>query len=106
MQVNRRPRTQLERLEDLQATLRATFKNEAAPARHLALSNAGPAAPQVRTGQINQVTDRRWFRTKELDPGTDDKRARTMDHDMKSALQQSPMLLNQSAVQAARDIGH
>ena len=50
--------TEFERLEDFHTALRAAFKDEAAPARHLALANACPTAPEIRAGEINEISHR------------------------------------------------
>ena len=55
MEIKRRGRAKLQRLQDLDAALRASLKNKATPARHLSLADAGPAAAEVRAREIDKV---------------------------------------------------
>src|SRR6185503_6732938 len=103
--IDRRRGTKLERGKHFQSALRAALKNKPAPARHLPLADARPAAAQVRPREIDQIAHRRWLLAKEPKPRPNDERAGAVNDDVKSLFKQLGMLLNQRAIEGARDVG-
>lgn len=92
VQIEGRRRAKLERLQDLHSPLRATLKDEPSPARHLPLPDAGPAAPEVRSGEIDEISDRRRLRTEEPNPRADEECAGAVDQNVNAILQRDGML--------------
>ena len=104
MKVERGRGAELERLQHFHAALRTALENEAAPARHLPLPNARPTAPKIRAREINQIPDGRGLRAEKANPSPNDERAGAVNDDVEAVLEQIRMLLEQSAVEGARDV--
>src|SRR3954454_4859401 len=87
VKIDGRGGAELKRVEDFQAALRTAFENKPPPARDLSLTDAGPAAAEIRAREIYQVADRRGLGAEKANPGADNQRTRAVNDHVKAVLQ-------------------